>query len=134
MIKSFATLAFVAAIRLSAVAAPAIVDVNSSPHAEIHTIGLNEVIWTSGFWKDRFDLCRTQMVPGMDRLMEWTNYSQFYRNFEIAAGLVEGKSRGATFNDGDFYKFLEGASATLAVTNDPELRRKLDEIISVIGQ
>ena len=63
------------------------------------------------------------MVPSMERLMEGTNYSQFFRNFEIAAGLAEGKSRGATFNDGDFYKWLEGASATLAVTNDRRARQ-----------
>lgn len=134
MIKSLAIVVFAAAIRLSLMATPAVVDTSSSPHAEIQTIGLNDATWTSGFWKDRFDLCRTQMVPDMDRLMEGTNYSQFYRNFEIAAGLAKGKSRGATFNDGDFYKFLEGASATLAVTNDPDLHRKLDEIIFVIGQ
>jgi len=111
-----------------------IVDTTSSPFAKIHPVGLDESRWTDGFWKDRFDLCRTQMVPSMDRLMEGTNYSQFYRNFEIAAGLVNGKSHGPTFNDGDFYKFLEGASATLAVTNDQELRAMLDRIISVIGQ
>lgn len=116
------------------VASPAIVDDSASPFARVHTVGLDETKWTSGFWKTRFDLCCTQMVPSMDRLMEGTNYSQFYFNFEIAAGLVQGRSRGATFNDGDFYKFLEGASATLATTNDLELRHKLDDIISVIGQ
>ena len=126
--------AFVMVVRLSLLAAPAVVDTSSSPFAEIHPVGLGESEWTGGFWKDRFDLCRTQMVPGMDRLMEGTNYTQFYHNFEVAAGLVNGKSHGAVFNDGDFYKFLEGASATLAITNDPELRRTLDGIISVIGR
>ena len=87
-----------------------------------------------GFWADRFELCRTQMVPGMARLMQGTNYSQFYRNFEIAAGVRDGKSRGSTFNDGDFYKFLEGAAATLAVTNDAWIDSKLDEVIGVIAQ
>jgi len=115
-------------------AMPGVVDVSASPFARIQPVGLDEARWTGGFWADRFDLCRTLMVPGMDRLMEGTNYSQFYRNFEIAAGLIPGKSRGATFNDGDFYKFLEGASATLVVTNDVELRRTLDRIIDVIGR
>jgi DUF1680 family protein len=74
------------------------------------------------------------MVPAMGQLMCGTNYSQFFYNFEIAAGLVQGRSRGATFNDGDFYKWLEGASATLAVTHDPALDKRLDEIISVIAR
>lgn len=115
-------------------AEPGVVDTTDSAFARVRSVGLDQVRWTRGFWADRFDLCRTRMIPSMDRLMEGTNYSQFYYNFEIAAGLVPGRSHGASFNDGDFYKFLEGASATLAVTNDPELRRSLDRIIAVIGQ
>ncbi|HEV2694216.1 MAG TPA: glycoside hydrolase family 127 protein, partial [Verrucomicrobiae bacterium] len=111
-----------------------IVDSASSPHAVLRPVGMEEVKWTDGFWADRFELCRAQMVPSMARLMEGTNYSQFYYNFEILAGLVEGKPHGASFNDGDFYKFLEGASATLAVTNDAALQEKLDEIIAVIAK
>ena len=107
----------------SATAEPGVVDTTASPFAKIRTVGLGETRWTDGFWADRFELCRTQMVPSMGRLMEGTNYSQFFRNFEIAAGLAGGKSRGATFNDGDFYKWLEGAGATLAVTNDAALRK-----------
>jgi uncharacterized protein len=109
------------------------VDTSASSFAQIRTVGLDEARWTSGFWADRFALCATQMVPGMERLMEGTNYSQFFRNFEITAGVAEGKSRGATFNDGDFYKFLEGASATLAVTNDAALQKHLDDIIAVLA-
>lgn len=115
-------------------AGPGIVDTTSSPYAKVHTIGLDEACWTSGFWQDRFELCRTQMVPSMEQLMSGTNYSQFLRNFEIAAGQASGKSRGATFNDGDFYKWMEGASATLAVTHDSALDGRLDGIISTIAK
>jgi uncharacterized protein len=113
---------------------PGVVDTTSSAFANIRTVGLHEARWTRGFWADRFALCATQMVPSMDRLMEGTNYSQFFRNFEITADVVPGKAHGATFNDGDFYKFLEGASAVLAATNDPVLARRLDEIIAVIAK
>jgi DUF1680 family protein len=105
-----------------------------SPFAKVEPLPLCEARWTDGFWADRFELCRTQMVPGMARLMAGTNYTQFYRNFEIAAGLQTGRARGASFNDGDFYKFLEGASATLAVTNDARINSKLDEVIAVIAK
>ncbi len=113
---------------------PGVVDTTSSSFAQIHTVGMDEARWTRGFWADRFELCRTQMVPSMARLMEGTNHSQFFRNFEITAGIAEGKARGATFNDGDFYKFLEGASATLAVTNDAALEKELNDIIEVIAK
>jgi uncharacterized protein len=111
-----------------------VVDTGASAFAKIQTVGLSESKWTDGFWADRFELCQTQMIPSMGRLMGGTNYSQFFRNFQIAAGLAEGKSRGATFNDGDFYKWMEGASATLAMTNDTALERQLDEIISAIAR
>jgi DUF1680 family protein len=83
---------------------------------------------------DRFNLCRRQMIPGMWRLMAGTNYSQYLENFRIAAGLSEGRYRGAPFNDGDFYKWLEAASAMRAATGDPELEQILEEAIGIIGQ
>jgi uncharacterized protein len=134
ILKLLLGLAAVALGHTSFAAEPGVVDTSSSPHAEVRTVGMNEARWTGGFWADRFELCRTQLVPSMGRLMEGTNYSQFFRNFEVTAGLVPGKARGAAFNDGDFYKFLEGASATLAVTNDAALENRLDEIIGVIAK
>ncbi len=104
------------------------------PFAKVEPLALGEGRWTDGFWADRFELCRTQMVPGMERLMAGTNYTQFFRNFEIAAGLAEGKSRGAPFNDGDFYKWIEGATASLAVAKNPTLESRLDEIIAVVAK
>ena len=134
MKMKFAILVLTALAVISATAEPGVVDTAASRFAKVQTTGLNEVKWTDGFWADRFQLCQTQMIPSMGRLMEGTNYSQFFRNFEIVAGLQAGKSRGSTFNDGDFYKFLEGASATLAVTNDSALKKRLDEIIAVIAK
>jgi len=104
------------------------------PFARVQPLALGAARWTDGFWFDRFELCRTQMVPGMQRLMEGTNYSQFLRNYEIVAGLQTGRAHGAAFNDGDFCKFLEGATATLAITNDARLSARLDEIIAVMAK
>ena len=115
-------------------AEPGIVDTTASTHAQVRTVGLDAVRWTQGFWADRFELCRTQMVPSMLRLMQGTNRSQFYYNFEILDGLAEGKAHGASFNDGDFYKLLEGAAATLAVTHEARLDAQLDEVISIIAR
>ena len=105
-----------------------------SPFAQVRSVGLADARWTGGFWGDRYELCRTVMIPSMERLMRGTNYSQFYRNFQIAAGLMPGRSRGASFNDGEFYKLIEAASATLAVPNDLALRQELGEEIAVIGR
>jgi DUF1680 family protein len=131
MIRKLKLLVILATLAL--VAQPLVAS-GGSPFAKIEPLALSEVRWTKGFFADRFELCRTQMVPSMAALMMGTNYSQFFRNFEIAAGLQTGRARGASFNDGDFYKFLEGASATLAVTNDAVLQRTLDEIIAVMAK
>ena len=56
---------------------------DSRPFAKVEPLALGEARWTDGFFADRFEMCRTQMIPGMTRLMEGTNYSQFYFNFEI---------------------------------------------------
>jgi DUF1680 family protein len=105
-----------------------------SPFAKVEPIQPGEVRWTNGFWADRFELCRTQMLPNMGRLMEGTNYSQYYRNFEIAAGLAEGHYRGAPFNDGDFYKLVEGACAAYGGTHDEYLERGIERAIDVVAK
>jgi DUF1680 family protein len=117
-----------------ALAAAPLTDTTSSPFAQVRPVGLDEVRWTQGFWADRFEVCRDKTLPGLRSIMEGTNYSQFYENFRIAAGLSEGKHRGAPFNDGDFYKWLEGASAVLAVTHDAQLEQRIDEIVGVIAK
>lgn len=118
-------------IGLAAHPAPA---ANPSRSAQMEPLPLGAARWTSGFWADRFELCRTQMIPAMERLMEGTNNTQFFRNFEIAAGQAAGRSRGASFNDGDFYKWMEGATASLAIEKNPALEARLDEIIAVIAR
>jgi uncharacterized protein len=115
-------------------AAAPLADISVSFQATTHALGLDEVRWTGGFWFDRFENLRTNMLPSMVRLMEGTNYSQYLENFRIAAGLASGRPRGAPFNDGDFYKMLEAISATLAVKNDAFLAQHLENAIDTIAK
>lgn len=107
---------------------------SARPYARVEQLGLADARWTSGFWFDRFELCRTNMLPSLGRLMEGTNYSQFFRNFEIAAGLKEGRYRGAPFNDGEIYKLMQAASAAYAIEPNEYFRSNLDRAIAVIAQ
>jgi DUF1680 family protein len=95
---------------------------------------LDEAKWTSGLMAERFDICRSVMVPTMGHLMEGTEPTQFFQNFRIAAGIVEGRHRGPKWNDGDFYKWLEAAAAVYAVTKDEALNRQMDQAIEVIAK
>jgi DUF1680 family protein len=102
--------------------------------ARIQPLKLNATRWTAGFWADRFDTCRTHTIPAMWRLMSGTNHSQYLWNFHIAAGLKEGRYRGAPFNDGDFYKWLEAACLALVTTGDSDLRAAIEESVATIAQ
>jgi len=74
------------------------------------------------------------MIPSMWDIMKGTHYKPFLEHFRIAAGLAEGRHRGAKWNDGDFYKWMEGVCAMLAFKLDTEWEQRLDEIIEVIGK
>ena len=66
--------------------------------------------------------------------MGGTEPSQFFQNLRIAAGQAEGDHRGPGWNDGDFYKWIEAAAATYAITKDADLDRRMDEVIGVIAR
>jgi DUF1680 family protein len=103
-------------------------------HVTFSPVGVADARWTGGLMGERFDVCRKVMVPNLWHIMSGTEHSQFYENFRIAAGISQGRHRGPTFNDGDFYKFLESASAVYAITRDEQLDRTLDEVIAVIAK
>lgn len=105
-----------------------------SPGATVQPLPVNAVQWDDGFWADRFDVCRTQTIPDMWRLMAGTEYSHYLENFRVAAGLKEGRYRGASFNDGDFYKWLEAATVMFGTTGDTDLGAAIDESIETIIQ
>jgi uncharacterized protein len=106
----------------------------TSRHAVVGPVGLAEARWTTGFWADRFGICRTATIPTMAALMEGTERSHFLQNFRIAAGLEAGKHRGPPWNDGDFYKWLEAAASVYAITKDPALDKRMDDAIAVIAK
>lgn len=96
-------------------------------------IGFEHVQWADGFWAQRIGVVRRVSVPAMGLLMKSGRYKPFLEHFYIAAGQAEGDYHGAAWNDGDFYKWMEAAIATLAVEDDPQLQALLDEAIPAIA-
>ncbi len=105
-----------------------------SPFAAVEPVRQSEVKWTSGFWQQRSQICRENMIPSMWEIMKGTDYKPFLRHFEIAAGMAEGRYHGARWNDGDFYKWIEAVCAMQAVSFDPVWDERLDEIIGIIAK
>jgi uncharacterized protein len=115
----------------------ALIDTTRSPHAKTYMPDLGDVKWTGGLLGERFEVCRTAMVPHLWTIFKDDNESHAWSNFLIAAGLGrgrDGKFHGPPFNDGDFLKWVEALAQVYAVTRDAAIDRQLDEIIAVIAK
>ena len=82
------------------------------------------------FWAPRQEVNRTRTL---DHVLQQIEGTGGLRNFDIAAGKVTGKFGGPFWADSDLYKWIEGASWTLATHPDPALDAKLDGIIARIA-
>jgi DUF1680 family protein len=111
-----------------------LVNTAESRHAVLESVDMGSVQWTSGFWAERFQVCRDSMIPHLWRIYHDEHISHAFTNFEIAAGLDTGVHVGPPFHDGDFYKLLEGVAAVYAITRDPHLDTLMDQAIAVIAR
>lgn len=101
---------------------------------QLDRVNIDDVVWSDGFWSKRFEVCHQTMVPNMWHLLKDDDLCHAFANFEIAAGMKEGHHRGPKWHDGDFYKWLEAAASTYAITKDPDLDALMDRAIDVIGK
>jgi len=112
----------------------ALTDTAKSPYAKLHMPDLGSVKWAGGLWGDRFDVCRSTMVPHLWTIFSDEKESHAWANYLIAAGLQQGKFSGPPFNDGDFLKWVEALAQIYAVTKDPAIDAQLDRIVDVVGK
>ncbi|MBE7540039.1 MAG: glycoside hydrolase family 127 protein [Opitutaceae bacterium] len=112
----------------------ALVDTVRSPHAVMYMPDLDDVKWSGGLLGERFEVCRATMIPHMWGILSDAKASHAWENYLIAAGLAKGEFLGPPFNDGDFLKWFEALAQVYAVTRDPAIDRKMDEIIAVIAK
>lgn len=111
-----------------------LVNTQASPHAKMTSVGMSDVQWTTGFWAERFAVCRDVMLPQLWQTYTSKTMCYSFQNFRVAAGLDTGRFRGPSFHDGDFYKTLEAVAAVYAITKDKKLEGWMDEAIEVIGK
>jgi len=94
-------------------------------------VAFTDVRVKDGFWAPKMEVNRTVTVPFALRKNEETGRVD---NFRKAAGLMKGSFQGRRFNDSDVYKVMEGAAYTLTLHPDPDLKKELDDLISIIGK
>ncbi|PZX50974.1 aceric acid hydrolase [Algoriphagus chordae] len=109
------------------------VNTSKSPFAQQVSVDMDAVHWTGGFWGRWAEVSRDTMAMNMLHVYENDTLSHAFLNFEIAAGLKEGRYRGAPFHDGDFYKTLEALVSVYATTGDSKYYEELERIIPVIA-
>ena len=96
----------------------------------IKPVAFTQVNITDNFWAPRLETNRKVTIPYNFQKCEETGR---IRNFAIAGGLEEGEFEGIYFNDSDVFKVIEGASYSLHVHDDPELKAYLDDLIAKIA-
>jgi DUF1680 family protein len=111
-----------------------LVDTSRSRSARMYMTGLADVKWNGGLLGERFEVCRTTMVPHMWNIFSDPVQSSAWANYRIAAGLQPGRFSGPPFNDGDFLKWLEALAQVYAITREPALDAEMDRIIEVIAK
>lgn len=115
----------------------ALIDTSRSPHAKLYLPDLGDVKLTGGLLGERFEVCRTTMVPHLWEIFRDDHESHAWSNFLIAAGMGrgrDGKFHGPPFNDGDFLKWLEALAQVYAVTREAALDAQMDDIIAVLAK
>ncbi len=106
------------------------VAVAEPPYRTIEEPGFGDVRIADEFWAPRIETCREVTLPHVFDVCEETGRIS---NFVKAAGLMEGKFKGAWFNDSDLYKVLQGAAYELGIQSDPKLDKLVDDTIAKIA-
>ncbi len=72
----------------------ALIDTTRSPYAQFYLPDLGDVTWNGGVLGERFEICRTSMVPYMWEILSDPEKSHAWDNYLMAAGLGEGLGDG----------------------------------------
>ena len=100
------------------------------PDDRLAALPITAVRITDTFWAPRLEVNRTRTL---DHVLQQIESTGGLRNFDIAAGKATGEFGGPFWADSDVYKWLEGASLTLALRPDPALDAKVDAVIARIA-
>ncbi len=124
------------------ISAQGLTDMSHSKEAKMHNLPMGTTQWTGGFWADRFKMLSTTGIWSMWDTWntpwevvdaEGKHGSHGFRNFEVAAGTVEGKHHGPPFHDGDMYKWLEACASVYAITKDAKIDALMDKFIEQVA-
>jgi len=103
---------------------------DSTTTPRIGEIALKQITIDDKFWSPRLEVIRTKTLDHVYKELEATGC---IRNFDIASKKTSGTFGGPWWADSDVYKWIEGASYVLGNHPDPELERRVDDLIARIA-
>ena len=101
---------------------------------KLRSVPMGHVQWTDGFWADRFELCRTAMLPTLHSTLLDPKCSAQLNRLKFSAGLIDKNPGGVDWADGDCYKWIEAMAHVHSVRPDSRLGALMDEWIAVIAK
>src|SRR4051794_30412289 len=105
--------------------------VMAEPTLTLQSVPVADVKITSGFWADWIHVVRDKTIA---HNFQQCDIHGRLRNFDRAAGKLEGKYEGKFFfDDSDPYKVIEGAAYVLMQQRDPELEKQIDDIVARVA-
>jgi len=96
----------------------------------ITAVPLTAVKITDKFWAPKREINRTVTIP---HIMQQNELTGRIDNFLKAAKKKSGPYQGQRYNDTDVYKIIEAASWSLATHPDPQLDKKVDDLIAIVA-
>ncbi|PLS01128.1 glycoside hydrolase family 127 protein [Neobacillus cucumis] len=102
------------------------------------TTPVKHVLVEDHFWKKYKQIVANEVIPyqwkALNDELPNTEPSHAIENFRIAAGESNGEFYGTVFQDSDVAKWLETVAYSLRDNPNPELEKKADEVISLLGR
>ncbi len=101
-------------------------------------VPLKKIEIKDAFWDRYIGLVRKVIIPYqwdiLNDKLEGVETSHCIQNFKIAAKRAEGEFYGVVFQDTDLAKWIEAVAFSLASSPDPELEKRIDEVIDLIAE
>ncbi len=103
-----------------------VIATRKSPYAKLHSVPVQAVTITSGFWSKRRETNVESSIPSMrTELLEHGRLDNFLR----LEGKADAPQRGPVYSDSDIYKWLEATAFAMQSAPLPELRSQTDVMI-----
>ncbi len=117
---------------VSAAALPAVPDSIgqwAGREGKISPVAVRDVRLEGGFWGPKMRLYKERTIPH-----SWQYMGYNLRSLHKAAGEVTDGPFNGTWDEANLYKLLETIAHSIGMFPDPELERKVDDIVDLIGR